>query len=107
MGTWAHGHLSKFLIRQPEKGVPTIQHSMLMTQVDTTLSVDQERFKYAGLQGAMERFLLQEASHIASHFNALVTLLVHERGLARPDGLVHSPSNCLRLCVEKQARGLC
>ena len=59
--------------------------------MDTRLRVDQERFKYAGLQGAMEGFLLAEAAHIASHFNALVTLLVHARGLARPDGLVQNP----------------
>lgn len=66
---------------------------MSTAQVDTTLRVDQARFRYAGLQGAMEGFLLHEAAHIASHFNALVTLLVHERGLARPDGLVQDPAS--------------
>ena len=62
----------------------------MTVQVDTHVRVAQERFKYAGLQGAMEGFLLGEAEHIASRYNALVTLLVHERALGRPDCLVRS-----------------
>lgn len=62
----------------------------MTVQVDTHMRVAQERFKYAGLQGAMEGFLLGEAEHIASHYNALVMLLVHESTLGRPDCLVRS-----------------
>ncbi len=46
----------------------------------TSLHVEQRRFAYAGLQGALETYLLAETERLAAHYNALVALLVAERG---------------------------
>ncbi|KAK9845934.1 hypothetical protein WJX81_006409 [Elliptochloris bilobata] len=56
-------------------------------QVDTSMHVAQEGFKYMGLQTAMESLFLSEAEHGVQRFNALAALLVHERGLGLPDNL--------------------
>jgi hypothetical protein len=58
-------------------------------KVHTSVRVEQRRFAYAGLQGALETYLLAETERLARHYNALVALLVAERGhvpdcLARP-----------------------
>ena len=67
-------------------------------QVGSSAQVAQEAFKYVGLQAAVESFFLGEAEDSIQHFNALVALLVAERGLGLPDSLAR-PSPMRPLCL--------
>lgn len=66
-------------------------------QVGSSAQVAQEAFNYVGLQAAVESFFLSEAEDSIQHFNALVALLVAERGLGLPDSLAR-PSPMQLLC---------
>ncbi|KAK9819568.1 hypothetical protein WJX81_007717 [Elliptochloris bilobata] len=57
------------------------------TRVGSMLRTSQGAFRFLGLQGPLESFFLSEAVHSVERFNALIMLLIHERGLGTPDSL--------------------
>lgn len=56
------------------------------------MRTSQGKFKLLGLQGPLEGFFLSEAQHSLQRFNALLALLIHERGLSQPSNLVRTTS---------------
>lgn len=67
-------------------------------QVGTTMRTSQGKFKLLGLQGPLEGFFLSEAQHSLQRFNALLALLIHERGLSQPTNLVRAASTAQTPC---------
>ena len=69
-----------------------------ITQVGTTMRTSQGKFKLLGLQGPLEGFFLSEAQHSLQRFNALLALLIHERGLSQPTNLVRTTTSAQTPC---------
>lgn len=76
----------------------SVAEDCFVVQVGSSAQVAQEAFKYVGLQAAVESFFLSEAEASVQHFNALVALLVAERGLGLPDSLAR-PGPMQPLCL--------
>lgn len=62
------------------------------------MRTSQGKFKLLGLQGPLEGFFLSEAQHSLQRFNALLALLIHERGLSQPTNLVRSTTSAQTSC---------
>ena len=65
------------------------------------MRTSQGKFKLIGLQGPLEGFFLSEAQHSLQRFNALLALLVHERGLSLPTNLARPTPNAGTSCRQE------